>query len=142
MVYWIDSLGKIYYSRNCCHAPNVRGGKQSSNILWPYWATLIFVKVCWLLLNTMLIFRNLVISSTILVLLRFTTWFMPNCYLWSRFNVYSFLHETFFTLAQLQCLHLTQDISTKNGHSGNITKYCPKDPKCYDFCEFICHHFP
>jgi hypothetical protein len=87
-------------------------------------------------LNAKFIFRN-IICSTILVLLSISAWFMPNCYLWSLFNVYSFLHEPCFTFAQLQCLawiHLTQDVSTKNGHSGNNTKHSHKDSKCYDLC--------
>jgi hypothetical protein len=111
MVYVLESLGKIYYSRNCCHAATLRWGKyseSSSNILWPYWAILIFVNVHWLLLNAMFMFKNLLIAFTILVLLSIYTWFMPNCYLWSLFNVHSILHEPCFTWAQLQCLHLTQ----------------------------------
>jgi hypothetical protein len=81
-------------------------------------------------------FRNILISST-LGSHSISTWFMPNCYLWSLFNMYSFLQETSFTFAQVQCLawiHLIQDISTKNGHSGNITKHSPKDVKCYYSC--------
>jgi hypothetical protein len=61
----------------------------------------------------MFIIRNLLISTIILGLLSISTWFMPNCYLWSLFNVYSILHEPCFTFALLQCLawiHFTQDI--------------------------------
>jgi hypothetical protein len=98
----------------------------------------------WVVLIAMFTFRNLLMSSTILGLLSISTWFMPNCYLCSLFNVYSFLNEPCFTSAQLQCLawiHLTQDISTKNGHSGNVTNIPPKTSIVIICAVFLYHHF-
>jgi hypothetical protein len=100
--------------------------------------------VSWEVLITMFVLRNLVISSSMLGFLCISTWLLPNCYLWNLSKIYSFLDEQCFTVTLLLCLpwaHFTQDIDSKNGHSGNITKHSTKSLNVITFVVFLCYHF-
>jgi hypothetical protein len=120
----------------------------TQNHLVTYWDLVrvfpFFLDASCKVLIIMYICRNLVISSTMLGLPCISTWLLPNCYLWNLSKIDSFLDEICVTLTLLLCLpwaHLIQDLGTKNGHSGNITKHSSKSLNIITFVVFLCYHF-
>jgi hypothetical protein len=137
MVYGLESLWKIYCCRNCCPTPMLGWGKYSV-IFWHPMTLLSYLHLCQHTLSC--INCNVYFKKPSDLFHHFRFAYLHGLCLTAAYEIYSlctFLHEPCFSFAQLQCLawiHLTQDISTKNGHSGNITKHSPKDLKWYYLC--------